>query len=128
MIKNFKQFNEVNESWKTFIAGCLLLFSSCDGIKIHDKSGNELPVKYDNNQQYVNTGVVREITRIPMDNATQYSFVVEADNGNILNIDKYAMNPFADDETSSMWWVSNLKEGSRVKIVCGSDCKLYLCE
>lgn len=122
-IKNFNQFNE---SWKTFIAGCLLLISSCDSINVKDKNGKSVPIKYDNNNLYTTTGVIKDITQIPMSNSVQYIFEIEDINGNTLNIEKYSMNPFPQDETSSLPFASKLKKGSKVKIVCGSDCKLYL--
>jgi len=130
-IKNWDQFKNVNESWKSFVAGCMLLFAaSCDGVKMHDNSGREVNLPYYNSEhKYTTTGTVQDVTRVPMKNATQYEIIIIDDStGNTLQVDKYAMNPLPDDETPSLWWASNLKKGSKVKLVCGTDCKVYLCK
>ena len=78
-IKNWNQFNEsVNESWKSFVAGCMLLFAaSCDGIKMHDGSGKDVKLPYHNSaHKYTTTGVVQDVTRIPLKSDTQYEITV----------------------------------------------------
>ncbi len=118
-IMSFEKFN-----WKGALAGFMLLFSSCDNVTIRNKQGENITKTRD----IISTGIITDITKIPMGNSgTQYQITIKEDGtGNTISIEKYAMNPFPDDETPSTWWMSNLKEGSKVKVVCGSDCKVYL--
>lgn len=116
----------LEEGWKSWVAGALLFLTSCDSVTIKDKTGKELPVHYVD-EKYTTTGTIIELTKMPMKNATQYEITIKDDiTGNNIYIEKHAMNPFPDDETPANWWMSNLKEGSRVKIVCRDDCKVYL--
>ncbi len=126
-MKHIKRFNnsELNESWRNALLGFILLFSSCDGISVKDKSGNKVSTP----DEYTTTGVIKDLTKVPLDDGqTQYIMeIIDDSTGNLIKIRKYALNPFPKDETSGYWWLSSLKSGSHVKVVCNDDdCKVYL--
>lgn len=124
-MKHIKKFEEVNESWRNALLGLVLLFSSCDSFVIEDKSGAEISP----DEEYTTTGIVKDVTSIPLDDGeTYYKIkVIDDSTGNLIDIKKYAMNPFPKDETSGIWLLSDLEEGSKVKVVYNDgDCKVYL--
>ena len=124
-MNHLKTFSSFNESWKSVVAaGMLLLSTACDDVHIKSK-GAEYSKPIDN---YKGSGVIKKISKIPMSlNQCQYYITVIDTSGNEVSIEKIARNPFPDDETSGSWFVSDLKEGSKVNVICnGSDCKVYL--
>lgn len=120
---------EIEESWKGKIlgglAGFMLLFTtSCDNVSIKNRGGSELKTP----NKYTTTGIIKDITKIPMNDGTQYNIIVDDDSSeNIIEVDKFKMSFISNDETSKFWWASKLKKGSHVKLVIDdNDCEIYL--
>jgi len=123
-MNHLKSFSSFNESWKSIVAaGMLLLTTACDNVLVKSKAtGKETSI-----DDYKGTGVIKEITKIPLKNSCQYLITIEDSKGDIVEIEKIAHNPFPDDETPGYFFLSDLEEGSKVKVDCdGDDCKVYL--
>ena len=127
--KKDEEDEEIEESWKNKLmgglAGLILLFTtSCDNVSIRNRGGSELKTP----NKYTTTGIIKDITKIPMNDGTQYNIIVDDDSSeNIIEVDKFKMSLFSNDETSRFWWTSKLKIGSHVKLVIDdNDCDIYL--